>query len=165
MHLFEKMFASKASVSSQPVVKSPLTGRVIPLSEIPDQVFSQGILGPGCGIEPVQETVYAPFDGKVTQLTETRHAIGLTSTAGIELLIHVGMDTVEMNGDGFLCFVKEGQQIKTGDKLMGFSLEKIKSAGHPATTAVVVTNPDAFPSLKAAQAGDIRQGAPLIDLR
>ena len=132
------------------------------MEEIPDPVFSEGILGKGCGLEPAEETVCAPFNGTVTQVIDTKHAVGVTSKDGLELLIHVGMDTVAMNGEGFTCLVKEGDTVKLGQKLMTFSMEAIKAAGHPATTAVVVTNADDFADIQVLAQGEIAQGAPLL---
>ena len=139
-------------------VTAPLSGRVIPMEEIPDQVFSQGILGEGVGIEPTGNVVVAPADATVCSVMEdSRHAVGLTLDNGAELLIHVGIDTVSMNGDGFQLHVKEGDRVRLGDKLITFDPEKIKAAGHPTTTAFLVTDPgDLTPTFETnvdAQAG------------
>ena len=139
-------------------VTAPLSGRVIPIEEIPDQVFSQGILGEGVGIEPTGNVVVAPADATVCSVIEdSRHAVGLTLDNGAELLIHVGIDTVSMNGDGFQLHVKEGDRVHLGDKLITFDPEKIKAAGHPTTTAFLVTDPgDLAPTFETnvdAQAG------------
>ena len=139
-------------------VTAPLSGRVIPMEEIPDQVFSQGILGEGVGIEPTGNVVVAPADATVCSVMEdSRHAVGLTLDNGAELLIHVGIDTVSMNGDGFQLHVKAGDRVRLGDKLITFDPEKIKAAGHPTTTAFLVTDPgDLAPTFETnvdAQAG------------
>lgn len=121
-------------------VKSPITGRIIPLEQIPDQVFSQGVLGEGVGIEPTGTEVLAPGDGTVCSVMEdSKHACGIQLDNGVEVLIHVGMDTVEMAGDGFQLHVQEGDRVRLGDKLITFDPEKIRKAGHPVTTAFVVT--------------------------
>ncbi len=123
-------------------IKAPLSGRILPLAEIPDEVFSQGVLGDGVGIDPTSEDVLAPADATVSSVIEdSRHACGLTLKNGIELLIHVGIDTVSMNGDGFVLHVKEGDEVHAGDKLITFSLDKIRKAGHPTITAFLVTDP------------------------
>ena len=123
-------------------IKAPLSGRIIPLQEIPDQVFSQGILGEGVGIEPADNVVLAPADGEVTVvMADSGHACGMKLDNGVELLIHVGMDTVAMAGEGFQLHVKEGDRVHLGDKLITFDPEKIRQAGHPTTTAFVVTEP------------------------
>ena len=139
-------------------VTAPLSGRIIPMEEIPDQVFSQGVLGEGVGIEPTGNVVVAPADATVCSVVEdSRHAGGLTLDNGAELLIHVGIDTVSMNGDGFQLHVKEGDRVRLGDKLITFDPEKIKAAGHPTTTAFLVTDPgDLTPTFETnvdAQAG------------
>ena len=122
-------------------LKSPLDGRIIPIEEIPDEVFSQKIMGDGVGIEPTGNTVYAPADATVgVVMADSKHACGLVLDNGMEILIHVGIDTVDMNGDGFELFVKEGDRVKTGDPLISFTPEKIKAAGHPMTTAFLITD-------------------------
>ncbi len=130
-----------ASVAASEI-KAPLSGRVIPLEEIPDQVFSQGVLGEGVGIEPTGNEVVAPADGEVsTVMEDSGHACGLLLDNGVELLIHVGMDTVSMGGDGFQLHVHEGDRVHLGDALITFDPEKIRQAGHPTTTAFVITEP------------------------
>lgn len=122
-------------------VKAPLSGKTLPLEEMPDEVFSQHIMGDGLAIEPSEGIVVAPADAEVSAvMEESRHACGLTLPNGMELLIHVGIDTVEMNGDGFVLFVKEGDHVHTGDPLIHFDMEKIRAAGHPTMTAVIVTD-------------------------
>lgn len=123
-------------------IAAPLTGRVMPLEEVPDETFAEGLLGPGCGIEQEDDTLYAPFDATVTQLPDSRHAVGLQGDGGIEMLLHVGMDTVEMNGRGFTALVARGDRVKAGTPLLRFDRSAIAAAGHPATTAVIVTNAD-----------------------
>ena len=119
----------------------PVSGKVIPREEIPDDSFSAGVLGDGVGIVPDGDTVYAPFDSKVSHIASSRHAIGLDGS-GLELLIHIGIDTVDMSGDGFTCFVNEGDSVRTGQPLIAFDREKIKNAGHSDIVAVLLTNSD-----------------------
>lgn len=122
-------------------LKAYLSGRAIPLEEVPDEVFSQHVMGDGLAIEPEDETVVAPADGTVSAVMEdSRHACGLTLANGVEVLIHVGIDTVNMNGDGFELFVKEGDTVRCGQPLIHFDKAKILAAGHPATTVFVVTD-------------------------
>lgn len=140
-------------------LKAPLSGHVIPMEQIPDQVFSQGVLGQGVGIEPTGNVVVAPADATVsTVIEDSKHACGLLLDNGVELLIHVGMDTVTMGGDGFQLHVKEGDRVHIGDKLITFDPEKIKAAGHPTTTAFVITEPGSahfnFHTGLDAQAGE-----------
>ena len=128
-------------------VYAPIKGNVIPSAKIPDDTFAAGVLGEGVGIEPVLGVVYAPFDGEISSTTDTKHAIGISSPDGMELLIHVGVNTVAMNGDGFELFCAEGDNVKAGQKLMTFDIDKIKAAGYSTTTAVLVTNSDDYAGL------------------
>ena len=121
-------------------IKSVLSGRVIPIEEVEDNVFCQKIMGDGVAVEPEDTVVKAPADAAVTVvMKESCHACGLTLANGLELLIHVGIDTVDMNGDGFELFVDEGQKVRAGDPLIQFDPEKIRAAGHPLTTMLIVT--------------------------
>lgn len=122
------------------VLASPLTGEIIPLSKVEDQVFSSGALGKGLAIEPNLGELYAPADGEIMTLFPTGHAVGMTTIDGVEILMHIGMDTVEMDGDGFELFTKQGDTVKKGDLLVKFDIEKIKAAGHPIVTPIVITN-------------------------
>lgn len=136
----KEMDAAAPSKKEQ-VLMSVLTGKIIPIEEVPDDVFSQKIMGEGVGIEPESETVVAPADGSVSVVMEdSGHACGLALENGMEILIHVGIDTVDMNGEGFELFVKEGDTVRCGDPLIRFSKETIKKAGHPATTVFIVTD-------------------------
>ncbi len=122
-------------------VLQPVEGNVIPYNQIPDDTFASGVLGQGVGIEPTNEVVVAPFDGEISSVADSKHAVGLSAN-DMELLIHVGVDTVAMNGDGFECLVAEGDQVKAGQPLIRFSREKIKAAGYSDTVAVLLTNSD-----------------------
>ncbi|MCI8757246.1 MAG: PTS beta-glucoside transporter subunit IIBCA [Oscillospiraceae bacterium] len=117
-----------------------LSGKVIAIDQVPDQVFSQKVLGDGLAIEPTDSVLLAPADGEITVVNEgTNHACGILLDNGAEILLHIGLDTVGMNGDGFMPLVKEGDKVKRGDKLIAFDPEKIKAAGHPCVTVLVVT--------------------------
>ena len=122
-------------------VLQPVKGKVIAREAIPDDTFASGVLGDGVGIEPSDELVVAPFDGTISSVAESQHAVGVESN-GMEMLIHVGVDTVNMQGDGFTCLVKEGDEVKAGQPLIRFSREKIKAAGYSDTVAVLLTNSD-----------------------
>lgn len=160
--ILEKLGGKKKEKLAPLTVYAPFDGTAIALNEIPDPVFSEGILGKGCGMEPAGDTVCAPFDGTVSSVIDTKHAVGVTSRDGLELLIHVGMDTVAMNGEGFTCLVKEGDTVKAGQKLLTFSKEAIQAAGHPATTAVIVTNTDDYSDIQVLAQGEVTQGTPLL---
>lgn len=146
------------AATAEPTIFAPVTGTVVARESIPDETFASGVLGDGVGIEPAEGVVVAPFDGTISSTTETRHAVGVSGPADIELLIHVGVDTVSMNGEGFMCFVKEGDKVKKGQKLIAFDIEKIKAAGHPATTAVLITNSDDYKKVSLAQPGVVKAG-------
>lgn len=161
--LFEKGKGGASAPVCEPLtVYAPAQGEVVPLEQFPDELFSQEVLGPGCGILPSGDRVAAPFNGTVTQLTDTRHAIGVTSNDGVELLIHVGVDTVEMAGQGFRTFVKNGQKINRGDPLLSFDRDAIKAAGHPDAIAVIVTNSDEFSSVALKAGGGAAVGDVLL---
>ncbi|HDP5858908.1 TPA: PTS transporter subunit IIABC [Staphylococcus aureus] len=121
------------------IVHAPLTGEVTPLSEVPDQVFSEKMMGDGIAIKPSQGEVRAPFNGKVQMIFPTKHAIGLVSDSGLELLTHIGLDTVKLNGEGFTLHVEEGQEVKQGDLLINFDLDYIRNHAKSDITPIIVT--------------------------
>ncbi|SDK24361.1 PTS system trehalose-specific EIIBC component [Streptococcus gallolyticus] len=125
-------------------IQSPLAGRAKNLSEAPDPVFAQGVMGQGVVIEPTEGELVAPVDGVVSVLFPTKHAIGLISDEGLELLMHIGMDTVNLDGDGFTAHVKQGDRVSAGDALISFDIEAIQAAGYPVATPVIVTNQNDF---------------------
>lgn len=133
------------------LVKAPLEGRVMDITEVPDLVFSQRIVGDGIAIEPVGGRVTSPIDGEVIQIMDTKHAIGLKSKEGIELLIHVGIDTVEMKGEGFEVHVAAGDRVRTGDLLITFDLERVRSKAKSIITPVVITNTEDLSTLEKSQ--------------
>ena len=144
MGFWDRLFGGRAKTAEETrfpgekmVVKAPMDGIVLPLEQLPDETFAAAILGPGCGIEPTGSTVYAPFDGKVTSIVPTLHAMGLESTEGIELLIHIGMDTIALRGSGFTPLVREGQAVKAGTPLLNVDLDAIRAAGLSTESAVI----------------------------
>ena len=133
--------AQPAAKESEYEFKAFLDGEVISLPEVNDGVFSAGIVGEGLAIRPASELLVAPVSAKVTVLMEnSRHAVGLTLSNGVELLLHVGIDTVDMQGEGFEYLVKQGDEVAAGTPLLKFSREKIKAAGHPEVTVCIITN-------------------------
>ena len=157
--------SSKSSGEAACRILAPITGNVIPLAEIPDPIFAGGILGDGVGIEPEVGEVCAPFDGTIASTTDTLHAIGLTGPGGVEMLIHVGIDTVNMKGEGFNLLVKMGDTVKAGQKLLTFDINKIREAGYSPTTAVLVANSAMFASCQPEKLGKIKQQEPLITVK
>ena len=166
----DKPKAAKTEEPKPAVIPFPDTlgsvaqGTFVPMNDIPDPTFSQGVLGICCGVEPEIGKVYAPMDGTIIQLADTLHAIGIEA-GGVELLIHVGVDTVEMKGDGFRSHIKEGQTVKKGALLLTIDLDKIKAAGHPATIMTAVTNSDDLASVEATASGQLKPGDPIMRLK
>lgn len=144
-------------------VAAPLAGECKPLSECKDDVFGSGTLGDGVIIEPVEGKVYAPCDGEISNLADTLHAIGITTASGAELLIHVGMDTVTLNGEGFKAHIQTGDKIRAGQLLLEFDMDFIRSKGLPLTTPVVVTDSDERPNM-SIQTGTVKVGDTIITL-
>lgn len=155
----KKEATQKAPASIAPAesntLYAPLNGTVIPLEQVPDETFAAGILGEGFAIEPSDPHVYAPFDGTIIQTMDTKHAIGLCSKDGIEVLIHVGIDTVDMNGTGFTMHCAEGETVERGQLLLTFDPKAIADAGHPSVTVVVVTNTDEYQSVNVQKTGTV----------
>lgn len=143
-------------------VSAPAEGTVVPMKEIPDETFSAGVLGQGVGIQPVKGVITAPFAGTVTQVADTGHALGLASEDGLELLIHVGVDTVEMQGRGFTPKVKEDDHIQPGQVLLTFDKQAIADASHPDVVVVMLTNADDYERVECAPAGTVAPGAQII---
>lgn len=145
-------------------IYAPLTGNVIALEQIPDETFASGVLGNGVGIEPEVGEVVAPFDGTISTVAETKHAIGITGPNDMEMLIHVGVDTVKMQGEGFEVFVSDGDTVKAGQKLMTFSIDKIKESGYSTTTAVLLTNSDDYENFEVIKTGAAKKSDPVITI-
>lgn len=124
-------------------IYAPVTGNYICLKDIPDKVFASGMLGDGCGVEPSEGVVYSPVTGVVVMVAETKHAVGIRTETGRELLIHIGMDTVRLNGTGFQVKVKQGQQVEHGTVLMTFDMEQIRQAGYSLTSALILSGGEA----------------------
>ena len=139
-------------------IAAPVRGKAIPLEEVKDEVFSSGMLGKGFAVEPKEGKIFAPADGVIDNITETKHAIGIIADDDANILIHVGLDTVKLGGRGFELKVEEGAKIKKGDLLMTFDLSAIKKSGYRATTPVVVCNSDEFQSVEVTAQGDVNAG-------
>ena len=130
-------------------LKAFLSGNVIPIERVKDPVFSTKMLGEGLAIEPDSCTILAPCDGIISMtMQDTKHAIGITAKNGMELLIHLGLGTVHLKGEGFQLFAQKGDQVKTGDKLIQFDTDIIKTNGYPLTCVLAVVNSDHYPNMK-----------------
>ena len=145
-------------------VASPLAGTVVPLEQVKDESFAKGMLGPGIGIEPADGLVVAPFDGTVTVAFPTGHAYGLKSASGVQVLIHVGMDTVKLDGKGFTPRVAKGDVVRCGDVLAEVDLDVIREAGYETITPVVVTNKKKLGAVTPVASGEIQRGDALLDV-
>ncbi|MCM3651519.1 beta-glucoside-specific PTS transporter subunit IIABC [Metabacillus litoralis] len=158
----EKPAPVSSTTDKKMTVYSPIEGTLLSLSDVPDPVFSSGAMGKGVGIEPTIGRAVAPFDGTVTMIFPTSHAIGLTSEDGVEVLIHIGLDTVQLEGKHFTAHVKDGQAIKKGDVLVEFDIAGIKDAGYKLTTPVIVTNTATYLDVIADEPQDVVGGQPLL---
>lgn len=146
-------------------ITSPLEGKVIPLTEVKDPTFSQEILGKGAAIIPEKGVVYAPFDGKVDAVFETGHALGLVSEDGVELLVHVGIDTVNLKGKYFTPKKKSGDTMKKGDILLEFDIDKIKADGYDVTTPIIISNTEQFAKVKACEDKVVTKESKLLSVQ
>ncbi|MCH1959872.1 beta-glucoside-specific PTS transporter subunit IIABC [Romboutsia hominis] len=146
-------------------IKNPITGKVIALENIKDPVFSSGAMGKGIAIEPKDNKVYAPFNGSVEFVADTKHAIGLRSEEGVELLIHVGMDTVKMNGVGFNLKIEANSTVKEGDLLLEFDIKEIEKAGYSLVTPVVITNSDTYEECALYIDEEVEFGKSIINIK
>lgn len=166
----EKLKENKTSLNSGVIsvdtIYTPIKGKIVKLENVLDEAFSSGALGKGIAIEPSGDgKVFAPFDGVIETAFPTKHAIGLTSDKGIELLIHIGMDTVKLGGEHFISHIEEGQKIKKGDLLMEFDIEKIKEAGYSIITPVVVTNSDNYGNIEETSVNFVDVGDILLNIK
>ncbi|MBQ1538762.1 MAG: PTS glucose transporter subunit IIA, partial [Ruminococcus sp.] len=136
-------------------VYSPLKGKAVLMADVPDETFASDVLGVGAAVDPTEGKVVAPADGEVSTLFDTHHAIGLTLDNGMEMLIHVGINTVELNGEGYEAHVSEGDKVVRGQTLITFDIPLIKSKGFPVITPVIITNPDDYTDIHKAADGDV----------
>lgn len=138
MNMFGKILNKSKKVEEE--IYSPLTGEVVSLEEVPDPVFAQRMMGDGVAIIPDEGVLVSPVEGKIIQIFHTKHAIGIKSVSGLEILIHIGLETVELNGEGFDVLINEGQSVKAGDPLVNFDIAFLKSKGKNIVTPLIITN-------------------------
>ena len=150
--------------ASENDILAPMTGSVLALDQVPDSTFASGLLGQGVAIIPSVGKVIAPFSGEVASIFQTKHAIGLLSDSGIELLIHVGIDTVKLDGAPFTAHVKEGDKMKAGDLLLEFDRQAILDAGYDLATPIIISNSDDFRTLDMVSASAVDAGQPLLSV-
>lgn len=143
-------------------VAAPLTGRAVPLSEVPDEAFAEGHMGQGIAIEPTEGRLIAPFDGKVVHVIKSRHAVMVENAAGLQILFHIGINTISLKGEGFTSHVNVGDSVKAGQVLIEFDIAKIKEAGYPIITPIIVTNADELTSGIEQLTGPVTAGRDVI---
>ncbi|MEB7887309.1 PTS beta-glucoside transporter subunit IIABC [Serratia fonticola] len=156
--------APQASLNRKQQVTSPIAGDIIPLEQVQDATFASGLLGKGVAIMPHQGRVVAPVNGCVASLFKTKHAIGIESDEGAEVLIHVGIDTVKLNGLHFTAHIKEGDRVKQGDLLIEFDQEAIRAAGFDTTTPIIISNSDDYVDVLTSGQSPVQEQAPLLTL-
>lgn len=161
--MLKGLFKKSAQVS-EVVVYSPAVGEALALEKVDDQVFSGLMMGPGAAVIPSVGEFFAPFDGEVMMIFPTKHAIGLKADMDLEVLVHIGLDTVELQGDGFTSYIKEGQKVKKGQKLMDVDLALLKEKGYKSQTPIIITNSDEFEIEVLNTEGEVTLDSPLLKI-
>ena len=157
--------AKQAPAKQDAVLAAHMNGTVVPMAEVQDEAFSNCILGDGAAIEPSEGKLYAPADAEVGNLFDTHHAIGLVTEDGVEILLHIGINTVELGGRHFEAHVEAGQKVKKGDLLISFDMEAVKAAGYLCTTPMIVCNTEDYQSVTPTAEGSIQAGVPLLEVK
>ena len=157
--------AKQAPAKQDAVLAAHMNGTVVPMAEVQDEAFSNCILGDGAAIEPSEGKLYAPADAEVDNLFDTHHAIGLVTEDGVEILLHIGINTVELGGRHFEAHVEAGQKVKKGDLLISFDMEAVKAAGYLCTTPMIVCNTEDYQSVTPTAEGSIQAGVPLLEVK
>ena len=157
----KKMFEKNAKTISLKAVED---GRTIPMDEVNDQTFAQELLGPGIAIVPSNGTVVSPIDGTIATVMDTKHAVCIQGEDGLELIVHAGLDTVELNGKYYQTYKEIGDQVKAGDVLLEFDLEEITKAGYDVTTPIVITNLGDYKITKCLRGQQVKAGEEVIQL-
>ena len=161
---FGEVKEEKNFAASDGTLYSPLTGKIVQLDKVEDDVFSKRMLGDGTAIEPTDGKLYSPCDGTVETVFDTRHAVNLRSEDGCEILLHIGIDTVKLNGKYFVAHVNSGQSVKRGDLLLSFDIKGIRNEGYKLTSPVVICNSDDYAEIKTVASGEVTRGRELIRL-
>lgn len=146
-------------------IVAPMTGKAVALEQVPDPAFAQKIIGDGIAIEPSQGLLIAPFDGHVVHLIDSKHSLVLGHESGLELLVHIGVNTVSLEGKPFTTHVKSGDKFKQGDKLIEFDMEAIKAAGLPVITPIIVANGDVVQELKVNEGAVTAGSGSLMEIK
>jgi PTS system glucose-specific IIA component len=146
--MLKKLFERKEEVAKTIELKAYVTGNVLKLENVPDPVFAEKMMGDGIAIEPVDGKITSPVDGEIVQVFPTKHAIGIKATNGAEILIHIGLDTVSMNGEGFSVNVKEGAKVRVGDALVTVDLDLVKEKAISTVIPLIITNSNSMSSIE-----------------
>lgn len=157
----KKMFGGKKEAKE---VLSPVSGQVVPLSEVNDPAFAQEILGKGVAVKPSDGEFRAPFSGEVAVLFDTGHAVSIKGDNGAEVIVHIGLDTVQLKGQHFTAHVKQGDRVQAGDLLITADLEQIRAAGYDVITPVIICNTPDFPDMACHTGIQVKAGEPVITL-
>ncbi|MDZ7547936.1 PTS sugar transporter subunit IIA, partial [Clostridium perfringens] len=160
----EEKTEKKTPLNNKITISSPLSGKSISLSEVNDETFASGIVGKGIAFEPNEGKVFSPVKGKISTIFKTKHAIGITSEDGVEMLIHIGLDTVELCGEHFTAHVKDGDTISVGDLLVEFDLEKIKAKGYDVVTPLIITNTDNYLEVVPSDNKNVKSGETVLTI-
>ncbi|QVY60056.1 PTS sugar transporter subunit IIA [Cytobacillus gottheilii] len=158
--MFKKLFGKKEEVKSVDIL-APLSGAAVSLDTVPDPVFAEKMMGDGIAIEPTEGVVVSPVKGEVLQVFPTKHAIGLKAENGAEILIHIGLETVSMNGEGFEAHVSEGSKVEVGDQLVTFDMNLVKEKAKSTITPVIITNTDQV-SLEKQLASSVQRASNVV---
>lgn len=162
--MFKSLKQMLGGNSSQNQILAPVAGRTVPMSEVNDPTFSQEILGKGVAIIPSEGRVVAPAAGEVAVMFETKHAVSIRTEEGAELIIHIGLDTVNLKGQYFTARVAQGDHVKPGDLLVEFDMEKIKEAGYDVITPIIVCNTPDYPNMVCHTGIEVKALDPIIEL-
>ena len=146
-------------------IGSPVKGKAVPISKVRDPTFGEEILGKGVAIQPADGKIYAPADGTIEMLFDTKHAVSMPTTEGVELLVHIGLDTVALKGEHFTAHKENGDAVKKGDLLISVDLEAVKAAGYDVITPMVVCNTSDYQSVEAVTGSDVNPGDTVLILK
>lgn len=161
MKLFQNLFAKDNSIR----IGAPTEGKLVSIKEVSDPTFSEEVLGKGVAIIPADGKFYAPVDGTISTIFPTGHAAAITSSEGVEILIHIGLDTVKLEGKHFTIHAEEGQEIKKGELLLEADLDQIKAEGYDIITPVIICNSDEYSEIQMMEPGDVAQGDDILTLQ
>lgn len=156
--MFKKLFKKKEKETKEITIVAPITGEIIPLEDVPDPVFSQKMMGDGVAVKPSEGEVVSPVDGEIIQVFPTKHAIGIQTENDAEILIHIGLDTVNLDGKGFTAHVNDGDRVKVGDTLMSFDIALIEENASSSITPIIISNTADVREVKTLKATKVIAG-------